>query len=283
MRKRFFIIIFLLIMIVLGLGITYSAFTSENKLIVNQHIASFIFEANQTDHISLALSDLKPGDEISYNFSVSNNKTVDDKVYTPYSNGIVNINLDNKTSGNLVIDTYINNSKITGNYSFYVCAYNSYDGINYNLVNLTECINVPLNIVDNYKVDYNFEINIKGEDRIFIKDQDKTLNFEMLYQSEIENPNIRVSLYEKNELTAYNQSYSLVDLGDYIYDELSLIDNKTYKLSEDIVSSSEYENYSLSFKNSMFKLNGYKLVFDLYDGDIKVGTIEKKFIVKGER
>ena len=80
MRKRFFIIIFLLIMIVLGLGITYSAFTSENKLIVNQHIASFIFEANQTDHISLALSDLKPGDEISYNFSVSNNKTVDDKV-----------------------------------------------------------------------------------------------------------------------------------------------------------------------------------------------------------
>ena len=207
----------------------------------------------------------------------------DDKVYTPYSNGIVNINLDNKTSGNLVIDTYINNSKITGNYSFYVCAYNSYDGINYNLVNLTECINVPLNIVDNYKVDYNFEISIKGEDRIFIKDQDKTLNFEMLYQSEIENPNIRVSLYEKNELTAYDQSYSLVDLGDYIYDELSLIDNKTYKLTEEIVSSSEYENYSLSFKNSMFRLNGYKLVFDLYDGDIKVGTIEKKFIVKGER
>lgn len=80
MRKRIFIIIFLLIMIVLGLGITYSAFTSENNLIINQHIASFIFEANQTDHISLALSDLKPGDEISYNFSVSNNKTVDDKV-----------------------------------------------------------------------------------------------------------------------------------------------------------------------------------------------------------
>ncbi len=80
MRKRIFIIIFLLIMIILGLGITYSAFTSENKLFINQNIASFIFEANQTDHISLALSDLKPGDEISYNFSVSNNKLVDDKV-----------------------------------------------------------------------------------------------------------------------------------------------------------------------------------------------------------
>ncbi len=80
MRKRIFIIIFLLIMIILGLGITYSAFTSETKLIMNQNIASFIFEANQTDHISLALSDLKPGDEINYNFSVSNSKIVDDKV-----------------------------------------------------------------------------------------------------------------------------------------------------------------------------------------------------------
>ena len=80
MKKRIFIIVFLLIMIVLGLGITYSAFTTETKLIMNQNIASFIFEANQTDHISLALSDLKPGDEIEYNFSVSNNKTVDDKV-----------------------------------------------------------------------------------------------------------------------------------------------------------------------------------------------------------
>lgn len=80
MRKRIFIIIFLLIMIVLGLGITYSAFTTETRLIMNQNIASFIFETNQTDHISLALSDLKPGDEVSYNFSVSNNKVVDDKV-----------------------------------------------------------------------------------------------------------------------------------------------------------------------------------------------------------
>ena len=205
-----------------------------------------------------------------------------DKVYMPYSNGIVNINLNNEKNGNLVIDTYINQTKVTGNYSFYVCAYNSYDGVNYDLVNLNECINVPLNIVDNYKVDYNYEINIKGEDRIFIKNQDKTLNFEMFYQSEIENPNIRVSLYEKNELTAYNQSYSLVDLGSYVYNELKLIENKTYYFIDDIESSSDYKSYSLSFNNKVFNLNGYKLVFDLYDGNTKVGSIEKKFIVKGD-
>lgn len=80
MRKKIIIIIFLLIMIVLGLGVTYSAFSSENSLIVNQEIASFIFEANQTDHISLALSDLKPGDEIDYNFSVSNSKKIEEEI-----------------------------------------------------------------------------------------------------------------------------------------------------------------------------------------------------------
>ena len=80
MKKRIFMIIFLLIMIVLGLGVTYSAFTSEMELIINQEIASFIFEANQTDHISLALSDLKPGDKTSYKFSVSNNKEVEEEV-----------------------------------------------------------------------------------------------------------------------------------------------------------------------------------------------------------
>lgn len=80
MKKKIFLIIFLLIMIVLGLGVTYSAFSSENRLIINQEIASFIFETEQTDHISLALSDLKPGDKTSYTFKVSNNKKVEDEI-----------------------------------------------------------------------------------------------------------------------------------------------------------------------------------------------------------
>lgn len=206
-----------------------------------------------------------------------------DKVYVPYSNGVVNINLDDVKEGNLIIDTFVNNEKIEGNYSFYVCPYVSYDGINYGEVNLDKCLNIPLNIVDNYKDEYKFDIVINGNDRIFMKNQDKTLNFEMLYKSDIENPNIRVSLYEKNELTAYDQTYSLVDLKDYLYNEINEVDNKTYMFLDEVVSSSEYDMYSLSFKNSKFNLNGYKLVFDLYDGDIKVGSIEKKFIVKGDR
>ena len=71
-------------------------------------------------------------------------------------------------------------------------------------------------IVDNYNVDYKLDIVIQGNDRIFMKNQDKTLNFEMLYQSEIENPNIRVSLYKRATKEPADQTYELVDLKDFV-------------------------------------------------------------------
>ena len=40
-----------------------------------------------------------------------------------------------------------------------------------------------------------------------------------------------------------------------------------------------YNNLVLNFKDSI-KNNGYKVVFELYDNDIKISQIEKKFIVK---
>ena len=78
MNRKIIIILFTTLILILGLGVTYSAFTSQNTLIINQEIASFIFRANQTDHISLDLSDLNPGDIKEYKFSVSNknNETI---------------------------------------------------------------------------------------------------------------------------------------------------------------------------------------------------------------
>ena len=259
----------------------------------NSNIIDFDIKPKNTSLNDSNLQDKKYGLELKM-IDVDNTTIMDktylsniqfkynDKVYNPYSNGTVHFNLEDQTTGNIVIDTFVNNNKLEGNYAFYICPYSSYDGINYDNVEITECVSIPINIVDNYNVDYKFDIVIQGNDRIFMKNQDKTLNFEMLYQSEIENPNVRVSLYEKNELTAYNQTYSLVDLQDYLYTELEPTENKTYYLDKEITSSGNYELYSLSFKNSLFNLNGYKLVFDLYDGDNKVGSMEKKFIVKGD-
>lgn len=75
MKKRLFLIIVLIILVVFFSGITYSFFNSGVFLkSTNQGIASFIFETNNVDYINFNLSDLLPGDEKEYLFSVTNSK-----------------------------------------------------------------------------------------------------------------------------------------------------------------------------------------------------------------
>ena len=61
------------VLLVCGVGITYSLFTSKGNLHVDQKIAKFVFNAKKTDTIQLPITDLNPGDEASYNFQVTNN------------------------------------------------------------------------------------------------------------------------------------------------------------------------------------------------------------------
>ena len=73
-------------------------------------------------------------------------------------------------------------------------------------------------------------------------------------------------------MTAYDQTYELVDLNNYVFDELHSVEEGIY-----LVSSNSFElNIDLTKLDKM----GYELRFELYDGSDKVTTIKKKFIVK---
>lgn len=75
MKKRMFIIGFILVGIVLSVSLTYSVFNDETKITsTNENFAKFIFNTEILEEIDLSLVDLKPGDTKEYNFSVSNNK-----------------------------------------------------------------------------------------------------------------------------------------------------------------------------------------------------------------
>ncbi len=74
-KYRIVIILCTLIIIILGSAITYSFFSSDSNLSLNQEIAQFIFEAKKTDHIDLSLVNMTPGDTEEYEFSVSNKKS----------------------------------------------------------------------------------------------------------------------------------------------------------------------------------------------------------------
>lgn len=79
MKKRFYLIVLLIITITFFSGITYSLFTSDAKMSSsNQEIASFLFEEQDLDKINLNLKDMVPGVNSQYDFSVKNSKN--DKV-----------------------------------------------------------------------------------------------------------------------------------------------------------------------------------------------------------
>ena len=74
-KTRLKIIVMLVISIVLicGSGITYSLFTSSSRLVANQKIAQFVFNATKTDVIELPIANLNPGAKSEYKFQVTNN------------------------------------------------------------------------------------------------------------------------------------------------------------------------------------------------------------------
>ena len=74
-KTRLKIIVMLISSIVLicGSGITYSLFTSSSKLVANQKIAQFVFNATKTDVIELPITNLNPGAKSEYKFQVTNN------------------------------------------------------------------------------------------------------------------------------------------------------------------------------------------------------------------
>ena len=78
MKKRIALIVMFGFLNILLVGVTYSFFNSETNFFANQDIAKFVFNAEETNTISVPITDLNPGDSASYSFEVTNN--VDDLV-----------------------------------------------------------------------------------------------------------------------------------------------------------------------------------------------------------
>ena len=73
MKYKVVIVLLLGILILMLSGVTYSVFTSEASLEVeDQDLAKFVFNAERLDKINLPLVNLEPGETLEYPFSVTN-------------------------------------------------------------------------------------------------------------------------------------------------------------------------------------------------------------------
>ena len=205
---------------------------------------------------------------------------IGDKKYLPSNDGIIRINLEkgvNDISDNLVIQTYSDNSNLEeGNYKFIINLYAAYDGINSNEV--LSNIEIPVYVGKNiYKNDNSFNVIMNNEDKI-ISTKENEFDFEFLIDSITENTNIKMSLYKKTSLSAYDQNYTIVDLKEY------LVDNKFEQYDKNIYYAfkkiEETNTLKINLDTSLLEKRGYMFIFELYEDDKLVNKISKKFIVK---
>ena len=186
---------------------------------------------------------------------------------------ILGSSIQNETNKTLKIITYEGNSGLDeGNYYFKIKSFKSSGGYIASDSSVSE-ITLPVIVSkSNYNKSYNIEMDL--DSKIINKtNATESVNFTLKQEGELSNKKIKVSLYEKAELTAYNQNYNLVDLKNYIFDSFEHSENYSYIVSEDI-------NFTINFNPEKFNNTGYQLIFELYDGDKRIDLVKKYFIVK---
>ena len=199
---------------------------------------------------------------------------LDNQIYTPESDGIVRINLNSglvNTNKTLTIETSRGDLDLaSGTYFLKLYSYASYDGVYSNLTSSEISITVSVNgsIASNVE---KFDVQMDN----VIKYSDKLIDLGINYTGGLTNPNVRVSLYKKEQLTAYNQDYVLVDLADYLTNSLVSVSDNVYYLFSNLTA-----NNSITLNTKELDCGGYLFIFELYDGNNRISSSEKKFIVR---
>lgn len=231
----------------------------------------------------------------------SNNKPVDKKYlkslefkvgdtsYFAENDGLIRINLKNNSSDFNTTLKIITNKDYQNlkddNYHFEITSYLANDGL-YSSIKSEKAVNIPVIYEKNYKLsNYNFDLIYNNDDKILDKQKEETaINFSIITRGDFLSPNIRVTLYQKEKLTAYNQKYSVIDLNKYLKNNLVSANNTSYYLTTSPISYQDtedtYNKFTLNLLTSKLTPGGYSLKYELYDGDKLVGEISNKFIVK---
>lgn len=199
--------------------------------------------------------------------------------YSFNSNSIMKINLGNaleQTTQNLTVITKEGSTTLlNGTYYLRINNYLSDDGYNYSILG-SNTLDIPIVIVEN-QIQYGTSLNVDIlSDSIVIPKENQTnkVIFNINLLRELENPIVKISLYEKEELGAYNQNYVLVDLNNYTSNEFTTTEDFSYSIA---TTSTQYE---LELTLEQFNNNGYKYLFELYDGTTKIDKIAKYFVIK---
>ena len=212
-------------------------------------------------------------------------KIGDDK-YAPDDDSITRINLNTNSTSDVTLSiiTYDGALKLEdGTYYIKIYGYVSEDGIYYDNNSLTEAITIPMVVANNTSENTNYNFNVSSTGDVIVNKNDVVDYSFRILQDGLKNPNIKVSMYKKNRLTAYNQEYTLIDMGDYTDAVLDEFIDKIYYVKRNAFSYSRDKKYNVfeySLDTTDLDKTCYKFVFDVYSGNTKIESISKYIIVR---
>lgn len=201
--------------------------------------------------------------------------------YYPRQDGTVRFNIAEtvaNVSSKIKIDAEKSNIA-SGQYTLVIETFGSADGIYYG-VESTNRIEKAITIVnETYGLIANLPDNdvIINKDTGLSQDQNDYLDFQITYESSLNNPNIRVSMYRRTYEDIYDYDYVLVDLQDYVTNELE-VSNKSKIYIVKNMPTNRFQ-YILNMKDNLMT-GTYQIRFSLYDGDNYVGHINKYIIIE---
>ena len=172
-----------------------------------------------------------------------------------------------------------NSSLASGNYKIKVESFGSPDGIYYGL---TASDSTTLNF-QYVNAIYGLKVTIPEKAMFIDKTTGKTLNdnntlsFTTQYTSALAHPTLRYALYRRDYTTEYSTNYTLVDLRDYVTNNLTT----TSETNVFVLSNNPPTNFPTYLTTKPNLVSGtYKLVVSVYDNGIFIGDAHAFIFIK---
>lgn len=205
---------------------------------------------------------------------------LDGITYYPRMDGSIRIPLADKVA-NVFSRIKVNTGQVnlaTGSYIMRIESFGSPDGIYFGTTP-SDYVEIPFQIINSrYGLDVSLDDKhmIIDKDTGFTKADNNAMILHVKYSSNLENPNIRISLQRRNYDNIYDTEYTTVNLLDYVSNNLVSTGENEYMLEEN--PTGDIDKF-LYLKENLIS-GTYKIVLKLYDGDTYIGDCMEYVIIK---
>ncbi len=273
-----------------AMAIDYSTLVAYDQTSNRESIINTNYESNSMG-LNVSIFD-QSMNQVSSSLLSGTSIRMDGNTYFADSDGVYRIQLAGKVS-NLNRTIYLTTDELLppGQYTLRFVLFASPDGLHNSHALESASFDVLVTVVGN-----NNSISVLTNDKSKVVDGETSLNmlgynynrYTLTYQSEISNPNVRISLYKRSVESKMSSDYEEIDFRDLFANNLRTPESLHYVSGSDYermldVEASKSNVLSFQFNDSLTS-GTYRLVFRLYDNnqlieeEIEYVIVKKKMV-----